>query len=450
MGTTTSAIFSGSSQFSQDFKNVITRAVSIASLPISQLNGDVTALQSQSRDLGAIDSKLAALESAVQGIGDAMGGASFQAEVSNPSVLSATVGDGAMEGSYSVQVEDVGAYATSMTSAAWVNQPNPPGEKHTYRLIVGTAGYDVTPDDNSAASVAKAINAAAADKVRATVVNVGSSSAPDYRIFLQGTTLGDTALDLQDGGASLQQQQTQGRQARYIVNGSGLTVTSSSRSVAISDGLTVNLLASDPGSPVNLTVTRSASALSGALSTFAAAYNAVVDALDQQRGASQGSLNGQSVIYQLQQALSGISTYTAPGSSLVGGLADLGLNLGKDGKLIFDSSTLMSADRANSAGLAAFLGSPGVSGFLKWAGDTVNGIEDSGTGLVKIAEAGISSQIDAINRQIAAKQDQVDQLQQRLEQQMAAADAAIAAMEQQYSYLNSMFQAMQTASQQYK
>jgi hypothetical protein len=44
----------------------------------------------------------------------------------------------------------------------------------------------------------------------------------------------------------------------------------------------------------------------------------------------------------------------------------------------------------------------------------------------------------------------VDALTERLNAQMAAADAAIATMEQQYSYLSSMFSAMDTANKSYQ
>jgi hypothetical protein len=50
---------------------------------------------------------------------------------------------------------------------------------------------------------------------------------------------------------------------------------------------------------------------------------------------------------------------------------------------------------------------------------------------------------------ITDKQNQVDALQTQLTNQMATADAAIATMEQQYSYMSSMFAAQQTADQMY-
>jgi flagellar capping protein FliD len=199
---------------------------------------------------------------------------------------------------------------------------------------------------------------------------------------------------------------------------------------------------------VEVSLTRSTSALSGALGNFAQAYNAVVDALGQERGQSGGALAGQSVVYEAQRALSAIVTYSAGGTG--GGLPVLGLNLGKDGKLAFDSSALAEANLANPAAVTAFLGSESGGGFLEWTSDRLNALEASGTGAVKTAQAGLSAQAAALSQRISAKQDQLDQLQQRLQEQMAAADAAIAAMEQQYNYLSGMFQAMAAAGQQYK
>ena len=458
MGTTSSAIFTGSSQFSQDFANSITRAVNLASQPITQMQGDVKTLQSQydalngTTSASGIGTQFAALQSAVQGISQAMNGSSFQTEVSNPSVVNATVGDGAMEGSYSIDVQNVGIYATSLSAANWVNLPNPSGQRHTYQLSIDTGSgpsiINITPSDNSAASVAQAVNLAAGDKVQATVVNI---SPTDSRISLKSNILGPAALDILDGGTSLQQQGPAGQLASYSVDGNA-AVSSPSRAVTLAPGLTVNMLPTSSGTdagPVNITVTRSTSALSSALSIFASAYNTAVDSLDAQRGQTQGPLGGQSIVSDLSQTLSGMATFTSSGSN-ISGLKALGLDLGADGHLTFDSFSMMSTDITNSAGVTAFLGSATGGGFLKFATDAMTSVEDPATGLIHTAETSLQNQIDSTNGRISDKQDQVNQLQQNLQDQMAAADAAISSMEQQYSYLSNMFQAMQTADAQYK
>jgi len=445
MGTTSNAIFTGSSQFSQDLQSEVTRLVSLASLPITQMKNDLTNLQNQSTALTGLDSQFASLQTAVQQIQDAMGGSAFEATVSDPTKLSVSLGDGAMEGVYSVDVVSAGSYGTSMTTNAW-NSTGP----HTYQLTLdsGTTTYAITPTDNSIASVAAAINNQYSDKVRAIVVNVGSTSTPDYRISLQAVALGTGTPDILDNGSSLQTG-TAGAQAQYIVNGSGNTVTSTSRSVSIANGVTVNLLAGDSGKPVDITVTRSTSALSDALSTFATAYNAAVDEVDKQHGTSAGALTGETVVNDLSQTLSAIATYTSPGSA-ISGLADLGLSLDKNGQMTFSPTTLMSADLSNSSAVASFIGSATSGGFLQTAIDTLSSLLDPVTGTLKTGETDVQNQITDTNTRINTKQDQVDQLQQQLLEQMSAADALIASMEQQYGYISGMFQAMQVADQQYK
>lgn len=446
MGTTSNAIFTGSSQFAQDFQSIISKAVGMASLPITQLQSDLTSLQNQSTALSSINTKFAALETAMQGIQDAMGGSAYQATVSDPTKLSVTLGDGAMEGVYTVDVVDPGAYATTMTTSSW----NGTGA-HTYKLTFdgGATTSPLTPADNSIGSVAAAINSQYGDKVRAIVVNVGSGSAPDYRISLQAVQLGPMNLEILDNNSALPNQQTTGALAQYVVNNSGQPVSSTSRSASIANGVTVSLLAGDSGRAVSITVTRSTSALGDALSAFVDAYNAAVDEVDKQHGTTAGPLAGQALVNNLSQALSQIATYAAPGSA-IGSLAGLGVSLDKTGQMTYNPFALMAADLSSASGVVNFLGSATGGGFLRLATDTLKSIEDPASGEIAATQTDLQNAITNTNNRISDKQDQVDQLQQQLLEQMSAADAAIAAMEQQYSYITGMFQAMQVADQQYK
>lgn len=443
MGTSSSSIFNGASRYSQDFQNVISRAVSIASLPLNLLNSQKTDLANRSGALSSLDRSFSSLQMALEGVQGVLGSASLASTVSDSSKATVTIADGAMEGNYSIDIQDIGAYSTMMTGQ-WDGTP---GTEHSYKLYIGAAEYDIDPADNSAASVAAAINTQYGDKVRATKVNV-NPAGNDYRIALQSTTLGDAALDIKDDGDSLAVLQTDGRQAHYLVNNSGVDVYSSSRSVTISDGLTVHLLASDTDNPVEITVARSAGALSGALSAFAAAYNNAVSALDQQ-GQSDGALGGDAVLLGLSQVLRGLATYGPQDPSLPD-MMSLGLELDKEGNLTLDESAFASAFASNSAGILAFLGSSASGGFLKTATDGLNSVENSDTGLLETAETSVTDQTTRLTNQISDEQARVNDLQTRLQQQMAEADALIATMEQQYNYISQMFQAMQTAANQYK
>ena len=645
--STTPAAFTGTSAYSTDFANVISRAVAIASLPITQLTNAKTTLTSQSTELTTLDTKFTALQTAVAAIGTALGGSSFQTSVSSPNVVDVSVGDGAQEGYYTMNVRSIGAYESSMSTANW-NVPEVANKPTTFTLVVGNQNYSVTAADNSAQSVADAINAnygnlvqattvnvsptdtrislqsaalgqttldilnvptstppslqtqaatgyavsqsaaswdasgspattltiggsiyyitpasnSAVDvvsaintaygaQVRASVVDLGTGSSHDYRISLQSTTdgqmNGSMTLDLAKGfGASLQTQQipalslsaaswtatadapgtrstynlvigttkyaftpadnsaasvaaainsvygsqvhasvvdletggnpdyrislqgaagttydiqkitatsyqtelTAGSLASYEVNKSGVVNTSTTRDITVSTGVTATLVGLSVGTAVGITVTRSTSALNTALSGFTDAYNAAVTEVLKQQGQSGGALQGQSIVAQLSNILSSISTYSSSGQFNV--LEDLGMTLGTNGQITYNPLTLMSADLSSSTGVTAFLGSATGSGFLKTATDALTSVEDPTTGLLKTTETDTKSQITDLGTTIAAKQAKVDAMQLQMQNQMAAADALVASMEQQYNYLSGLFQAQQTADQMYK
>ena len=650
MGTssTTPTYFTGTSAYSTDFNNVVSRAVAIADLPITQLTNNQTALTTQSDELTKLDTKFAALQTAVAAIGTALGGSSFQASVSSDNVVDVSLADGAQEGYYAMNVTSIGAYESSMSAANW-NVPETNGQPTTFTLVVGNQNYSVTGADNSAQSVADAINAsygnlvqattvnvapgdtrislqsatlgqtnldllniptgatptslqppaaagyavsqtaatwdasgstaatyvltiggsqynispasnsatdvasaintAYGGQVRAAVVNLGTSTSPDNRISLESTTdgpmNGSTTLDLQrTGSASLQTQQipvtslsaaswdatadaagsrstynlvigsstysftpadnsaasvaaainslygshvhasvvdmetggspdyrialqgpagaydiqktsvtsfqkeqTAGALAAYEINSSGVMNTSATRNITVSNGVTATLVGTS-GNPVGITVTRSTGALNTALSGFADAYNAAVTELGTQRGQTTGALQGQSIVNQLSNLLSSISTYSSSGQ--FSGLASLGLDLGTNGQITYNALTLMSADLTSSTGVTAFLGSATGGGFLKSATDALTSVEDPSTGLLKTLETDMKSQITDLGTTISTKQAAVDAMQLQMQNQMAAADALIASMEQQYSYLSGLFQAQQTADAMYK
>jgi flagellar hook-associated protein 2 len=443
MGTT-SAIFTGSSQFSTDFQNVITRAVQIASLPMTQMTADKTDLSNQASALSSLDGIFKSLQTSVNDIQSATGDGALQATVSDSTKATATLGDGAMAGVYSVKIVDPGTFATSTTQAEDYSGT------HAFKLSLNGVAYGLTVTDSTAAGVASAINNQYGDQVQATVINVGTGGTPDYRISLRALKLGDVDPQVLDGASSLSDpaSKIQGAPASYVVNNSSVTSTSDSRTLSIADGVTVNLQAGATGN-VDITVAPASSTMTTALSNFATAYNAAADALSAQRGQSGGALAGDPVLNQLTETLGNLGTYNDPAGSF-GGLASLGLDLGSDGHLTFNQFTFAALNTKNATGVSAFLGSTTSGGFLQAASDALNMVEQAGSGILPVAETSTQSSIDNLTNQIADQQDRVNQIQADLQQQMAAADSLVASMEQQYSYISNMFTAMQTADQQYK
>ena len=92
MGTTgasTPTGFTGNSAFSSDLAQVISRAVSIASLPMQQLQGLQSKVTGQQTELQTLSGQFQSLQSALDGINSSVGFGLYSASFGNSSVLSA-------------------------------------------------------------------------------------------------------------------------------------------------------------------------------------------------------------------------------------------------------------------------------------------------------------------------------------------------------------------------
>ncbi|MGA2714391.1 MAG: flagellar filament capping protein FliD [Bryobacteraceae bacterium] len=433
--------FTGSSTYAADFQNVLNRAVSLASLPLQAMQTAVTSLQSQESTLAGLNANFSALQTALQAVGTATQGSST-AQSSDPSAVSATVSSGALNGTYTIQVDSVGSSTTALSAAGLTTVTDPTtgniSSSSNFTLTVNGVATSIVPSGSSLESLAAAINAAS-DGVQATIVNVGSNTSPDYRLAVTSSNLGADTIQLNDGTNNLLNTLSAGTDAAYKVNpvnGTGTEIQSTSSQITLSPGLTVNLL-QPTTSPATITVSADNSALSSALSNFASAYNAAVSALNQQRGQAGGALTGQSLVYALTDVLNSISTYTG-GSGSVGSLADLGLTLDSSGNGNLDFSASAFA-AANPTAIQQFLGNVSSSGFLQSANNALTAMTDPSTGVLQADGTALQTQIASENSQIAAQQTVITDLETNLQAQLSQADAAIATLQAQTSYYTQLF-----------
>lgn len=435
----TIATFSGSSTFSSSFQQVLTRAVQTAELPIQQMQNDVTNLTGEQSALTSLGSTFNQLQSAVQALDTAVSG-STSATVSDNTVLTATAASGAMPGTYSVQVDDIGSAATAMSNAGLTTVTDPTtgniSASTTFTLSVNGTNTTITPAGSSLDDLVNAINSANAG-VQATIVDVGGASGTDYRLSLTDTNMGANTIQLTDSSNSpLMTQLAAGTPVLYKVNGSSTDTIGNSRQITLSPGLTVNLEANS-ANPVTITVGTTTSGLSSALSTLATDYNAAVTALAGQRGQSGGALTGQSIVFTLQSLMSSISQYSG-GTGNIGTLAALGLSVDSTGTMSFNSSTFASL---NGTDIATFLGSTSTGGFLKTANDALTGVTDNTSGMLVTSFNSIQDQVNSDNQQIADATTRVNSLQTSLLAQLSQADAAIATLQSQKTFYTELFQA---------
>jgi flagellar hook-associated protein 2 len=436
MSSTTSAPPSSSS-YSSDLQQVLSRAVAIASLPLTQLNSTLTNLQNRSAELQTLNGKFSAVQSAVQAMSTAA--SSTSAQVSDSSVIAAQSDATAAAGSYAIHVVSAGAPSSALSQSTLPVVTDPSTQSistaTSFTLSVDNTPVTITPAANTLSSLADAINSSGAN-VTATIVNLGSPSAPNYQLSLQSTKLGTIALQLNDGSNDLMGALAAGSVAQYQINGQPATpISSDSSTVTIAPGVTVDLLESGDST---VTVAQSSQAQANALSSFATAYNAAVDELNVNRGQGGGALTGDALIYTLSQSLRDISSFTG-GSGSVQNITDVGLTFDKNGHLNFDQTVFTNAVAAHPGDMSAFLGSPTTGGFLKDATDTMNGLGDPTNGVLETTIASAQTAIDNQNQKISDEQDRITALTTSLTSRIDAADALIASLEQQQTYFTTLF-----------
>jgi flagellar hook-associated protein 2 len=435
--------FNGQSQFAASLQQVITRAVGIASLPLETDQVALNTLDSQQSDLGDLDTDFTNIQSSVAAIQTALTSDSLTSSVSDPSIVSANIGAGAAAGSYSIEVDGLGAYSTALSNPGTTAVTDPTSQgissSTSFTLNLNGTFTTITPASTSLDDLATAINTQAGSQVQATIVNVGANSAPDYRLSLTATTLSSQTLDLTDStGTSVIAQSTPGSPTSYEVAGQPTPLSGDSRTITLAPGLTVNMLGqSAAGVSTTITVGNDSTALASAFSTFAENYNQAVSDLAQYHGKNGGALEGDSIVSTLTNVLQQLSSYS--NGSANSSLAAYGITVDDTGVLSVDTSAFTTAANANFSGLVATLGRSGTGGFLGTANNLLTSVEDPTSGSLKLEEGNVATEITAQNATITSEQAQIAQIQSNITAQMVKADAAIAALESQDSYVNGLF-----------
>jgi flagellar capping protein FliD len=436
--------FNGTSTFSTDLQAVLNRAVAIRSLGLNSLNTAKAQIGGQSTAVGALDTVFTNLENAVAAIHTSTGVSSLSSAVSATGVVQPTLGAGALPGIYNLEVTALGSATSTLSKDGLIAVSDPAsqdiGAGTNFTLTINGVDTPITAAATNLNSLVAAINAQSSLNVQASIVNVGSSGAPDYRLALQSTKLGPHTLQLSNGATPLLDNLSTGALANYRVNGRAAVLTSDSSAITLAPGLTVRLLAQSPvGQPTTITVTQSTASISNAFSSFATAYNAAVAEIDKSHGTTTGSLAGDSLLSTLSRSLHDISFYDSGAASL-SNLTSLGFSFDKNGVLSFDPTAFSNVTAGNAGALSTFLGDA-TAGFIKAANDTLAGLEDPTNGILQTTLASLAAQSANEDTLIAAEQARIDQFTTDETARISAADALLASMQQKANFVTGLFAA---------
>lgn len=434
--------FNGQSTYSADFQQIIDRAVQTQSIPLAQLTDQQTQDQTTLETLQGVAEPIQQLQTAINALATSVTSSALTPTVSISSAVSVTLGSNAQAGNYQLQIDSLGSATQSISTGSPQTVTDPTSQDlssaSSYTLTVNGTATTITPTSNNLDGLVTAINDNSSLGVTASVVNVGSTNSPDYRLALQANQLGGTSISLSDGTNSLLQTLSTGTPALYEVDGLKTQISSTSDTVTLAPGVTANLLGTTPtNTPATISVAASTTSAQQALQQFATAYNNVVAALATQHGQNAGALAGDSILQIAQQALSSINGYNSSTGSL-GYLGAVGLDLSDTGQLTFNQSEFDSSVGSNFTALSDFIGGS-TTGFVESASAALGNLIDPTYGGITLQENAINADLTSVATNITDQTNQINLFQQNLVAQLSKSDAAIASLQSQNTFFEGLF-----------
>lgn len=439
-------VFTGVSKYSTDFQTILTRAVSIASLPVKNLqNQQADVLQKKQITAGLSDAVggLAASLTSLAAIGDNQG---IGATTSNAAKVSINSASATSAGTYAItEISSVAAAAAETSNAGYADSGTAAvSSTGKVRLYYGGNHYDITlaAGKNNLLGVRDAINNLGIG-VNASVLTTGSGPTPNYLSISAGTT-GQTTLQLIDdptgAAANLVTAANQGTNAVFKLNG----VPVSKASNLINDvvpGVSFNILnTTAPAESIAITLSSDRSKLANALSALAANYNAASKQVDGQIGANAGILTGDFLIRDVQSTLRELTNFQ--GNGLIKSFADIGLTLSNKGELSFDQTAFNALSDSRVAAGFTFVGSS-VNGFGGLASKFTQ-ISDPISGLIKIQQDQYDQTDHRLTDQIGTLNDRIAEMQTTLSAKLQEADALLASLDSQQNILTASLLSLTT------
>jgi flagellar hook-associated protein 2 len=398
-----------------DVDGIVSQLMTVEKQPLALLQKREADYQSKLSAYGTLKGSLSAFQTAMQGLADGSKFQSATASATDPSVLTASASGTngkAVPGSYSVEVQQLAqqqkirtdGFASTSTMVGsgtlTIQYGTYDSGSNSFTLNNAKPAQTVTidPANNTLSGVRDAINAANIG-VSATIINDGASN----RLVMTSKDTGASSsikISVGDGdgndldasglsqlafdptaaagtGKNMAEVQS-GQDAKLKIDGIAISKPSNTIADAI-EGVTLNLLKSNAGSPTTLTVGRDAAGVKASVEAFVKAYNNVSQTL---AGLSAynattktgAALQGDSTTLSIQSRLRATLSATV-GGGVAGGfssLSEIGVAFQKDGTLALDSTKLQTALDNNFDGIAGLFSAQGKSSdsLVSYAGST--------------------------------------------------------------------------------
>ena len=431
-----------------DTNSIIDKLVSLEKRPVALLGVEVQDVQATQTSINTLGSKLSTLRSAAHALGTTDGVLVRAATSSDTDVLAAAAGAGAQPGSVALTITQLArgsvAGATVGVASATSTVASGPG---TFQFQVGSGTVKSVNVDATTTlqGLATAINALDAG-VTASAVNLGTASAPDFRLEIASKATGatSTVTVTHDDTALAVQTAQAGQNAQFTVDGfSGTFERESNTFGDVLSGVTVTLR--DKGT-ATVSVADDADAITDKVKTLVAAFNDIVTFVTGESQVTEtqdksdvtlGSLATDSTVKHLVARLHEVFSESVGGTYT--NLSSLGLATQQDGTITFDEGKFRTALGSDSTAVAAtFAGAGTASGVAKDLSALIDGMTGSG-GTLALHTTALNDQIRSLQDQIDAGQREVDAFEVNLRQQFTALETFVSGLKNQGSFLQQAF-----------
>lgn len=421
-----------------DTATLINQLMQLEALPQNRLRNRVSTGERQVASLTTLNSKVASLVTKATTVADSDGWSPLRTSSTLPQVK-VSAGEGASPTSFQLTVDRVAlAHQLGFADSAALTDVVVGGGSTMVRLdrLDGTT-LDLETGDGTLAGLVAAINDPEADTgLRATAVRVAEGS---YRLLVTAADTGaasDFTLTNDDGSALLGGATVRAGQDARVDLGLGITATSATNTFEdLVDGLDVTLdPAVEPGATVTVTATRDAAALGSRVKSMVDGLNAVLSEIDSltrygTNGSGGGLLAGDTTLRGLRDTL--VGTVHGDGRQ---SLADLGVELGRDGKLTFDQEAFEAAYLADPEGVAARF-DDSANGFGERLRGAADAASNTTNGTLTLAITGREAGVDRLNDSIEAWDIRLEMRRTALTRQFTALETALSRMNSQSNWL---------------
>ena len=442
-------VFTGISQFSDDFQTILSRSLAIASIPLQEMQNEQSNLLVKKQLLTGLRLVVAELGSDVAALGAIGESQALAASSSNASRVTVNLNGATQAGTYVISdITSVARASSETTQSGYATADETAvSTDGIMELVIGSDTYvvDVTGDgENNLNGIRDAINALGAG-VSASVLDTGTGETP-YYLSLTANATGENTLQLREtageAGTNILTAGNQGANAVFKLN--GLDVTKSDNVVSdVVPGLTFTIVSTTEASEtVTLTLSSSRGELATALAGLASSYNAARSQVNAQVGETAGLLSGDFIVRQLQMEMRTLAGHDGSGSSM-NRLSDLGIEFDDSGEMSFDQDMFYALSDAQITAAFEYLGSE-TTGFGALSANFTQ-ISDPATGLIKTQQDQYDVADDRLETQITDLTARIEYMQTSLSWKLQQADVLLAQLAAQQTMLDASIQGLEYA-----